>query len=362
MKERDESGTTATTATATTMDRRGVNAYRALRDLAGEILVSDDVENALNRCGALVQELLHADACSVALLDQRAGTLVPLLTMAGGRSADIPPLSLQMLDGRLLKAIKESRSLIVAHGAIIDGDIPLPLTEAQSALTAMLLPLPVREGMSGILWIGRIHGEPFNAEELDLAETIAAMVALAIRSLSTQRRKHDESRRDPRTGLLDAALFEERLDHLLRLGSRCALLLLDIDHFAAFNARYGERAGDDLLLVAGRLLREGLRADDEGFRRAGDELALVLPKLDRAQATAVAERLRMNFARTVQPLCTSLYAHRPEIEAPPLTLSIGLALAPDDAAMSDPLVAFARDALKRAKRAGGNCVVQAQVE
>jgi GGDEF domain-containing protein len=70
----------------------------------------------------------------------------------------------------------------------------------------------------------------------------------------------------------------------------------------------------------------------------------------------------MNFARTVQPLITSLYAHRPEIEAPPLTLSIGLALAPDDAAMSDPLVAFARDALKRAKRVGGNCVVQAQVE
>ena len=138
MKERDESGTTLT------IDRRGVNAYRALRDLAGEILASDDVENALNRCGALVQELLQADACSVALLDQRAGALVPLLTMASGRSADIPPLSLQMLDGRLLKAIKESRPLIVAHGAIIDGDIPLPLSEAQSALTAMLLPLPVR--------------------------------------------------------------------------------------------------------------------------------------------------------------------------------------------------------------------------
>ena len=81
MKERDES-------TTATIDRRGVNAYRALRDLAGEVLVSDDVENALNRCGALVLELLHADACSVALLDQRAGALVPLLTMAGGRSAD----------------------------------------------------------------------------------------------------------------------------------------------------------------------------------------------------------------------------------------------------------------------------------
>lgn len=353
MKERDE------TATAT-IDRRGINAYRALRDLAGEVLVSDDVENALNRCGALVHELLHADACSVALLDQRAGTLVPLLTMAGGRSADIPPLSLQMLDGRLLAAITENRSLIVAHGAIIDGDVPMPLSEAQSALTAMLIPLPVREGMHGILWIGRIHGEPFNAEELDLAETIAAMVALAIRSLSMQPRRHDESRRDPRTGLLDAALFEERLDHLLRLGSPCALLLLDLDHFAAFNARYGERAGDDLLLVTGRLLREGLRSDDEGFRRAGDEMALLLPKLDRAQALAVAERLRATYARTVQPLCATLYPHRPEVEAPPMTLSIGVALAPDDASQADPLVAFAREALKRAKRAGGNCVLDAQ--
>ena len=355
MKDRDES-------TTATLDRRGVNAYRALRDLAGEVLVSDDVENALHRCGALVLELLHADACSVALLDQRAGSLVPLLTMAGGRSAEVPPLSLQLLDGRLIAAIKERRSLIVAHGAIIDGAVPMPLSEAQSTLTAMLLPLPMREGMSGILWIGRIHGETFNAEELDLAETIAAMVALAIRSLSTQRRRPDESRRDPRTGLLDAALFEERLDHLLRLGTPCALLLLDLDNFAQFNARYGERAGDDLLMLAGRLLREGLRADDEGFRRAGDELALLLPKLDRAQAIAVGERLRAAFARTVQPLCATLYVQRPEIDVPPPTLSIGLAIAPDDAAQSDPLVAFARDALKRAKRAGGNCVVHAQVE
>jgi diguanylate cyclase (GGDEF)-like protein len=355
MKERDDSGTA-------TIDRRGINAYRALRDLAGEVLVSDDVENALNRCGSLVQELLSADACSVALLDQRAGTLVPLLTMAGGRSADVPPLSLQMFDGRLLTAINERRTLIVAHGAIIDGDVPMPLTEAQSALTAMLIPLPVRDGMHGILWIGRIHGEPFNAEELDLAETIAAMVALAIRSLSTQRPRHDESRRDPRTGLLDAALFEERLDQQLRLGPPCALLLLDLDHFALFNARYGERAGDDLLMVTGRLLREGLRADDEGFRRAGDEMALLLPKLDRAQATAVAERLRATFARTVQPLCATLYPRRPEVEVPPLTLSIGLTLAPDDAAHPDPLVAFARDALRRAKRAGGNCVVNAHEE
>lgn len=355
MKDRDEPGTA-------TVDRRGINAYRALRDLAGEVLVSDDVENALNRCGALVQELLHADACSVALLDQRAGELVPLLTMAGGRSADIPPLALQMFDGRLLAAIADGRPLIVAHGAIIDGDVPLPLTEAQSTLTAMLIPLPVREGMHGILWIGRIHGEPFNAEELDLAETIAAMVALAIRSLSIQRPRHDESRRDPRTGLLDVALFEERLEQALRLGTPHALLLLDLDHFAAFNARYGERAGDDLLLVTGRLLREGLRAADEGFRRAGDEMALLLPKLNRAQATAVAERLRAAFARTVQPLCATLYAHRPEVEAPPLTLSVGLAVAPEDAAHPDPLVAFARDALRRAKRAGGNCVVNAQDE
>lgn len=164
------------------LGRQGIGAYRALRAVAGEILATADSGQMLERCGAVVQELLRADACTIGLLDERLGNLHPLLTVAGGRSAQVAPLPLDQLDGRMRAAIHEGRSLIVAHGMVLDGDEPLPLDEEQSVLTAMLLPLPLGQDVRGILWVARIHGTPFTADDQALAETLAALVALGIQS------------------------------------------------------------------------------------------------------------------------------------------------------------------------------------
>ncbi len=160
----------------------GIGAYRALRAMASEILATTDLEGLLERCGTLVQELLRADACSIALIDERSGQLVPLLTMAGGRSAPSEPLPFALPVGRMRDAIVAGRSLVVAHGTIIDGDESLPLAESQSALAAILLPLPLGPERRGIVWVGRIHGEQFSPEDQDLAEILAALVALGIRA------------------------------------------------------------------------------------------------------------------------------------------------------------------------------------
>jgi GAF domain-containing protein len=159
----------------------GISAYRTLRAVAGEILATTDLEHLLDRCGTLVQDLLRADACSIALIAEPTGQLVPLLTMAGGRSAPSEPLLFDLPAGRMRDAIVAGRTLVVAHGLVIDGDEPLPLAETQSALVAMLIPLPLGPEVRGILWVGRIHGEPFSPEEQDLAETLTSLVALAVR-------------------------------------------------------------------------------------------------------------------------------------------------------------------------------------
>lgn len=159
----------------------GISAYRALRALAGEILATTDLERSLERCGLLAQDLLRADACSIALIAEPTGQLVPLLTMAGGRSAPSEPLLFELPAGRMRDAILAGRTLVVAHGLVIDGDEPLPLAEAQSALVAMLVPLPLGPGARGIVWVGRIHGEPFTPEEQELAETLTALIALGVR-------------------------------------------------------------------------------------------------------------------------------------------------------------------------------------
>jgi GAF domain-containing protein len=159
----------------------GIGAYRILRDIAGEILATSDLGRVLERCGQLVQDLLQADACSIALLDDAAGALVPLLTMASGRRASNVPPPLDLANGRMRAAIKHGRALVVANNMVFDGDAPLPLPETQSALTAMLIPLPLGRELPGILWVARIHGEPFTPEDQELAETLAALIALGMR-------------------------------------------------------------------------------------------------------------------------------------------------------------------------------------
>ena len=161
---------------------QGIDGYRILRAFAEEILATSDLDKMLERCGILAQRLLRADACSIALLDERSGYLVPLLTMASGRTTTIAPLPFDLLDGRMRDAIYAGRSLVVAHGLVIDGNAPLPLAEMQSALVAMLIPLPPEQGRRGIFWVGRIHGEPFTPEEQELAETLSALVALGVRA------------------------------------------------------------------------------------------------------------------------------------------------------------------------------------
>lgn len=176
--------------------KHGINAYRVLREVAGEILATSDLRHVLDRCGTLVQDLLRSDACSISLLDEAAGALVPLLTLASGRSAPVAPLSLDLLNGRMRDAIKEGRSLVVAHSMVIDGDAPLPLTETQSALTAMLIPLPLGQAPLGILWVGRIHGEPFTPEDQELAEALAALIVLGLRGTTAFVRSQEVASRE----------------------------------------------------------------------------------------------------------------------------------------------------------------------
>lgn len=162
----------------------GIQLYRTFRDLAGEILAAGDREGMLARCATILHELLPIDVCSVALLDTQTQTLTPLLTMAADGRTDRAPaaLPLALTGDRMAEAIKAGRPLIVGRNALLDGESPLLLQAAQSLLTAVLLPIPIGDdGVSGILWLGRVHGAPFTPDEQELAEAIASLMALALR-------------------------------------------------------------------------------------------------------------------------------------------------------------------------------------
>ena len=117
-----------------------------------------------------------------------------------------------------------------------------------------------------------------------------------------------------------------------------ALLLIDFDHFKEINDRDGHPAGDDKLREVAQALQHVMRADDLVARYGGDEFIVVAPRTPHDAAQALAERLR-NAAVG----CGA-------------SVSIGLAMFPDDASDEAALVTAADAALYRAKQAGRNCV------
>jgi len=158
---------------------------------------------------------------------------------------------------------------------------------------------------------------------------------------------------DGLTGVANRRRFDEALAAAWALGahqrSPLAVLLVDVDHFKAYNDEVGHPAGDTALrAVAGVLRRTLYRPTDLVARYGGEEFAVLLPDTDRAGGLVAAERLR----RAV----LSPGLDDPTVPARPrLTVSVGVAAAvPAEAGDPAALVAAADAALYAAKRAGRN--------
>jgi diguanylate cyclase (GGDEF)-like protein len=163
----------------------------------------------------------------------------------------------------------------------------------------------------------------------------------------------EETLRDPLTGLYNRRGFDVRYEEALQSCGEAqaplGLLVIDLDHFKAYNDHYGHVAGDEALRkVATALEHVANRPSDASCRMGGEEFAIVLRATDLEGASAVAERLRGYVIRMRIP---HVYGGPQGI----LTLSIGVAVA--DAAApqtSKELIERADKALYRAKRLGRN--------
>jgi diguanylate cyclase (GGDEF)-like protein len=155
--------------------------------------------------------------------------------------------------------------------------------------------------------------------------------------------------RDPLTGLYTHRAFQERLREevarAVRYSQPMSLLIADIDQFASVNYDLGYQAGDEILRKMAVILQEDespdrVRSSDIVARYSGEEFVLLLPETAKPGALTKAARLRDAVA------ATSFSGNRK------LSLSIGVACLPEDAADPEGLLTAAEAALRGAKRGG----------
>ncbi len=178
---------------------------------------------------------------------------------------------------------------------------------------------------------------------------------LAVKEDITERKAFEQklleqATHDQLTGLPNRFLAFDRLKQMLqhanRYQNRIGIIYIDLDNFKTVNDSLGHAIGDDLLIQVAKRIHSQLRAENTLCRLGGDEFMALVPDLQNP-----IEDLKVILNRLIASLQTPFNLNGRDII---ITLSLGIALFPDDGRDVGTLMSHADIAMYEAKRSGRN--------
>ena len=296
--------------------------------------------STLEALGLLVQP----DASVTHILNRSQDRAVPEATQ-GDAIAEILPL----------KALAHCPG-IFRGSTYVTEDASLPLSVScpvYPVKTGTLACVPLISGES----VGAVHLYWAQPDRLRLdmvadVNRIAQHAALAIGNRRLLAALQGQASADARTGLPNSRAFDVMLEAelgSLHSGGSLTVLMVDVDHFKDFKDRHGHPAGDEALRVFAGVLGSSVRDNDVAARYGGEEFTVLLRGLDLEGAMAVADRIRVRTESTLIALGPGITDR--------ITVSVGVACAPQHGMDRVALLRAADEALYTAKESGRNRVV-----
>jgi diguanylate cyclase (GGDEF)-like protein len=210
----------------------------------------------------------------------------------------------------------------------------------------------------GLLYLQCTDAECMDSirNSMDGLRQLIQLTGMAVASMKLRIKLENQSIRDPLTGLFNRHFMEVALDRELARATRkktmLAVFMLDIDHFKDFNDLHGHSAGDAVLRAVAEVCQATIRTEDIACRYGGEELTIILPDMTEEGAYVRAENIRRAVSDLRVQEGKDFYGE--------VTISIGVALYPDDGMSAEALLRTADQALYRAKRQGRNQVSVAE--
>ncbi len=210
--------------------------------------------------------------------------------------------------------------------------------------SGVYVPVQGERSAFGVLSMNSLRDEAFDEDDLRFAEAVANVLSGAVRRLQTQTRLAYMAEFDALTGLPNRNLLRDRLTQTVaqvrRRGESGAVLFIDLDRFKLINDTLGHHLGDALIAEVGERLTHCVRSGDTVGRVSGDEFAVVLCELKRADdAAIVAQKILNALAQPFDLEGNEAY----------ITASIGISVFPADGDDAETLLKNADLAMYRSK-------------
>jgi diguanylate cyclase (GGDEF)-like protein len=216
---------------------------------------------------------------------------------------------------------------------------------------AVFVPLRLRAQDIGYLAAYREAGQPaFGRQDAHTLMLVGAWLSLVLENARLAHNLEKLAVTDELTQVFNYRFLKTALRREIRRAARfrqdLSVIMLDVDNLKTYNDQHGHLRGSFLLRELAGLLTEQVRSWDLVAKYGGDEFTLILPQTDRAGALTVAERLRSAVEAHTFPLA------RPG----EITISLGVAVFPEDAPVAASLIEMSDKMLYVAKQRGRNCV------
>ncbi|ODB95070.1 serine/threonine protein kinase [Candidatus Thiodiazotropha endoloripes] len=359
---------------------------KASREISGEILLDRLLQTTMS---ILLENAGGQWGCLVVRREGRLNIEAAKLPSQGLASRDVPthsqvpgPENKRIpLPVTLISHVLYSGEAVVLHDASQEGQFSQdPYVLSLKPVSVVCVPLR-RERFEAILYLeNNLARGVFTEERVEIIKLLAAQASVAIENARLYEQVQEYSHTleekvvertakleqlnqelqgladmDGLTGVANRrrgdSYLEEVWSRLRRDKQPLSVIMMDVDHFKAFNDTYGHQAGDECLVaVAEAIYAQLMRPTDMVARYGGEEFIIILPNTDREGVAHVAEQIR----RVVEMLAIH---HEHSSVSAVVTTSAGTAtMIPGVTGSTDQLLREADIALYRAKRMGRNQV------
>ncbi len=310
--------------------------YELTQDLGNSL----SLQEALAFVGVRMKRLIPYE--TIAIYIRRDDKLIPEY-VSGENLRLFTSLEIPLGQGLSGWVAENNKPLLNGNPSVEAGYLNDP-TKYSTLRSALAVPLNGINGAIGVMALYRADRDSFSKENLRILLAISPKVALAIETALTQRLLETSITTDYLTNLPNArSLFlslDSEIARARRTSSSLAVVVCDLDGFKMVNDRFGHLAGNKVLRIIANGLREHCGPVDYVARMGGDEFVLLIP----GEAGEELE-LKIDLLRSV-----ARRAGDSTPEPSPLSMSVGVAIYPDDGDDAEDLLAEADRRMYKSKR------------